>query len=97
MTALGNNQPISNELMDKIIKKFEELGVNHPCPRCGNSSFSIVTEGLATYVIQPSNLSSINVQGQNLPAVITYCQKCGYLSLHSVNIMGLLPILGEKK
>ena len=97
MSDTPSSQGIPTDIVQKIVKTFEERGVNRPCPRCGHPNFIIVVEGYATYVIQPPDLSRVVIEGQHLPAVITTCQKCGFVSVHSLITLGLLPTKGEKK
>jgi len=85
---MGN---LSNETLKKIEDAFEKRGVTLRCPRCGNGNFVIVTEGYVTHVIQPPDFSPIAIQGTHIPSVATVCDKCGFVSLHSLIILGLLP------
>jgi len=94
MSDIPKSKSISQETLQKIEKKFDELGVNRKCPRCGHPKFIIPVEGYASIVIQPSDLSTLNLQGQHIPSVITLCEKCGFISLHSLVTLGLLPNQG---
>ena len=95
MNIAPSTQRIPDELMQRIVKAFAEKDVSRPCPRCGHPQFLITTEGFATFVIQPPDLSSIAIQGQNMPAVITTCEKCGFISLHSLVALGLISPEGK--
>lgn len=82
---------LSDETLKKIEKVFAERGVTLRCPRCGNGEFVIVNDGYVTHVIQPPDFSPIALQGQHIPSVATVCQKCGFISLHSLIVLGLYP------
>ena len=72
----------------EIIRVLNERGVNHPCPRCGNTSFTLI-DGYFNEMIQP-NASTLNIGGPSVPSIITACNNCGYLSQHALGTLGLL-------
>ena len=83
----------SQEQKDRIIKALTEKGVELPCPRCGNSNFTLVN-GYFAQPIQPE-LGSITLGGPNIPSVVTVCTRCGFISQHALGALGLLPSAEE--
>lgn len=78
----------SSEQREKVINSLKEHGVRNPCPRCGNKSF-IIAEGYFNRSIQ-SDLKGFRLGGKTIPTVVTVCDKCGYISEHSLGVLGLL-------
>lgn len=73
---------------NEIIAALEAAGVRLPCPRCGNSNFSL--EGYVSLTVQ-SDPNTINLGGPAIPSVATVCSRCGHVSLHALGALGLLP------
>ncbi len=82
---------LSKEEKEKIVKRlnerFGELEVK--CPMCGNNTFS-VSDGYFSNVIQ-NNLDSLKIAGPSIPAISIICSKCGFISMHALGTLGLLP------
>jgi len=74
---------------EKIIKALQDRFVNHGCPRCGNQSFSLF-EGYVNHPLQ-EKLKNMVLGGPTIPAVVTVCTRCGFLSEHALGALGLLP------
>ena len=81
-------QELSKELKDKIIKALADRRANLPCPRCGNKSF-IILDGFFNPTLQ-IELNGPVSEGVSVPAVVIICKQCGYISLHSLGVLGLL-------
>lgn len=81
--------PMSEEQQRSIIDALKVRGVNRPCPRCGNVSFTLV-DGYLNQIVQ-QNIGGIVIGGPTVPSVITTCNKCGFLSQHALGALGLLP------
>ena len=77
---------------NEIIEKLREKGANRPCPRCGNTTFSII-DGYFNQTIQ-DDFSGFLIGGQSIPSAITACNNCGYLAQHALGILGLLDKKG---
>ena len=88
---------ISNDTMKKIVDAFRKRGVSLKCPRCGQNKMAIIEEGYLANVIQPTDLSQIAIQGDNIPTIGTVCENCGFVAQHSLVILGLLPEQEETK
>lgn len=85
----------SKKKRDEIIEKLKELGASKPCPRCGNKSF-IIADGYFQNTVQ-NDLHHTTLGGKILPTAMIVCDQCGFVSQHSLGVLGLLPESGEKK
>ena len=72
-----------------IIKALEYSGAKLPCPRCGNSSFTLLN-GYFNHTIQ-NDPKGMVLGGPSIPSIVVACNRCGYLSQHALGILGLLP------
>ncbi len=80
---------LSKEQQEKIINTLKERGAKLPCPRCGNYDFTLL-DGYFNQTVG-SEPGTIVIGGISVPSVVIACQRCGYLSQHSIRILGLLP------
>ena len=71
---------------EQIVAALEKAGATLPCPRCGNSSFTVI-ESSSIPTLTPPN--TINL-GRLIPTAVVACTRCGYLSLHAYGVLGLL-------
>jgi predicted nucleic-acid-binding Zn-ribbon protein len=85
---------MEKEEKEKIIKALEEHGAILPCPRCGNENFTLL-DGYFNQTVQ-HDLKNIFIGGPSIPSIVVGCSRCGYLSQHSIGILGLLPIKETK-
>jgi ribosomal protein S27AE len=81
---------MDEEQRKQIAKALVDRGVNRPCPRCGNTSFSIV-DGYFNPSLQRELSGALIIGGPTVPTVITACNRCGFLSQHALGVLGLLP------
>lgn len=79
---------------EEIIRALNKKRVRLPCPRCGNSSFTLI-DGYFNVLIQ-NDLNIFNISGPSVPSIVTACIKCGYLSQHALGALGLLPTNGQE-
>ena len=82
---------ISQEKKEKIIQKLNEKfnSTEIKCPMCGNNHF-IIGDGYFNSFIQ-DNFKNINLGGPSIPSIPIICNKCGFISLHALGVLGLLP------
>ena len=73
----------------RIVEKLQEKQVNLPCPRCSNNRFS-VADGYFAQTIQ-DDVTNFRLGGPTIPTAVTVCDRCGYVSLHALGALGLLP------
>jgi|ERR1700682_185257 len=78
---------LNAEQQAKVKAKLAEKGVNQPCPRCGNADFTLIDRGVSNPTLQDLAGSLIPI---SIPSVVTFCSRCGYLSLHALGILGFL-------
>ena len=81
-------EKISKEEKNLIAKILKERSAILPCPRCGNSDF-MIADGYVNNYIQVDK-KNIQIGGPAIPAVLIICKNCGYISQHSMGILGLL-------
>lgn len=67
---------------DDIVNALKLKGVVKPCPRCGNEGF-ILLDGLTLHSMQDETGTFV-LGGRTVPAILTACQNCGYLSQHAL-------------
>lgn len=79
----------------EIVAALEARGVRQPCPRCGNSSFTLL-DGYFNLTIQP-NFQGLVIGGPSVPVIATACNRCGFLSNHALGALGLLPAQAAKE
>lgn len=79
----------SQKQKEEIVEALVEKGAQLPCPRCGNTQFSLL-DGFYNQPIQPE-LGSIMLGGPSIPSVVTVCTRCGFMSQHALGALGLLP------
>lgn len=89
------NQNISQEQQDRIIGALNARGVALPCPRCGNSKFTIVNN--YSMLTLQSEFSGLVIGGPTIPVAITACERCGFIAQHALGVLGLLPPQGQKQ
>jgi len=80
---------ITPEEKQNIIKILNDRLANLPCPRCGNKQFSL-TDGYTSQFIQ-NKIEEVNFGGASIPSITAVCTRCGFLSQHSLGVLGLLP------
>jgi hypothetical protein len=80
---------ISEDEKKRIIDALNAKLAVHPCPRCGNPSFTL----LPGYINQPlsEQISQIVLGGLTVPTIAVACTNCGFLSLHAAGVLGLIP------
>jgi len=86
---------LSKEEKEKIIKVLDERGAKLPCPRCGNTNFTLL-DGYFNQTIQ-TEMKGMVIGGPSVPSAVVACSRCGYLSQHALGALGLLPKEEVKK
>jgi ribosomal protein L37E len=80
---------MNEEKKKEIISALKARQVTLPCPRCGNKVFTLL-DGYINTSIQ-SDFQSFNLGGPSIPSVATACDRCGFVSVHALGVLGLLP------
>jgi len=73
-----------------IATALQRAGSTHPCPSCRHHEFHI-GDGYAQIPVSSSPLGGDQDQIETMPYALTFCQRCGFASLHSLEVLGLLP------
>ena len=81
---------LTQEHADKIIAALREKGVSKPCPRCGHQKFGVSKGGYSSISLS-LEIGQAQFGGNTIFAVVTYCERCGYIAQHSALILGLAP------
>ena len=85
---------ITSELKNKIAKSLDTRAGDFRCPICGNEKF-FVADGLTKKSLQIANKSQM-IRGNIMPCAVIICEKCGFVSEHSIGILGLMNELEDK-
>ena len=79
---------MNQQRKETIIKALKEKGVSLPCPRCKSSNFQVVGQ---TTLSMSENPSIVSLGGMVVPAALIACSKCGFITLHALGSLGLMP------
>ncbi len=60
-----------------------------PCPRCSSANF-ILTDGFCL-LNAIADISVFVLGGKAIPALVTVCSNCGFVAMHALGPLGLLP------
>lgn len=80
---------ISDEKKQEIINKLNQHLGNFQCPMCKHTEFTIV-DGYMLPQIQ-ENIKSFNITAPYVPSIAIICLHCGFISIHSLGVLGMLP------
>lgn len=87
----------TQEAKERIVKALTDRGVNAPCPRCGNNTFFLL-DGYFRYPLeQRLGGATLHIGGPAVPAVVTGCERCGFLASHAVGALGMLDEDGKNE
>ncbi len=86
---------IDSDMKNKIKEILIERNALSPCPRCKNKTF-ILGDGFLYNSIQ-TKLDGYQLGGNGIPTIAVICDKCGYVSQHSLGVLGLLNNETEEK
>lgn len=87
------SQEEKQKLADKLNEKFSSNGLK--CPMCGNTHF-IIADGYFNNTMQ-SDLNGLRIGGPSIPSIPIICDKCGFISMHALGVIGMLSIANEKE
>lgn len=91
MSTKGGRLP--EEIKIKIAEALEKSGLNLPCPRCGNEDF-FIADGYIVHILQENSFKH-SLEGAGLICVAVICQKCGFISEHSLGTLGIVDEIRE--
>lgn len=81
------SQDEKQKIIHELNAKFNSAGAR--CPMCGNTHF-IIADGYFNTFLQDS-IKNISLGGDSIPSIPIICSKCGFISMHALGILGLLP------
>lgn len=88
------DKQLSEAEQRRIIDAVKEKGVRLPCPRCGHSAFSVL-DGVTMPALQSPRVTGFILGGATVPCAVVACNQCGYLSFHSLGVLGLMDLMGD--
>ena len=77
------------ELIRVLSERLEKYAKRSACPMCGHAHFTIADAYLSNTL--QVNLESVTLGGPSIPSLAIICTNCGFISQHSLGILGLLP------
>lgn len=80
---------IPEEKKSKIIETLVSRIPNMCCPMCHNTHFTIV-DGYMAEQIHDDYRNIVLSVGNILPSVLLVCSRCGFMSRHSLGVLGFL-------
>jgi hypothetical protein len=84
---------MDEEKKSQIANALVKKGVNQPCPRCAAKNFEVVGQ---TFLPINDNPNLFVVGGPMIPSAIVACSNCGFLTLHALQPLKLLPQADQK-
>lgn len=84
-----HGQGLSREVKRQIADRISAKGAVAPCPRCNHKEFSIA-DGYAHITVDAA-VGNITLGGKVIPCAAVVCSHCGYVNLHALGALGLLP------
>ncbi len=79
---------MNSDKKEQIATSLRNKEVNLPCPRCSKVKFEVVGQTLLSLNEHPS---TITIGGPALPTAIIACSNCGFISLHALSALDLMP------
>lgn len=81
---------ISQEEKARIANALKQRISTFECPMCKKRGFTLL-DGYTEHHVQ-DDLKSFNLGGNVLPTAVIVCNNCGFVSQHSLGVLGLLDI-----
>ena len=72
-----------------IIKKISDIIPELECPMCHNKHF-IIVDGYFPNMVYDDYNASIMKYTKGMPSVAIVCNRCGFISNHSMGALGLM-------
>jgi hypothetical protein len=89
----ANQKLLSEEQKQEIIDRLTERGVPKQCPMCATNKW-VLGDGYVTQPLQ-GNLKGYNIGGAAIPAIPVICTNCGFISMHALGVLKLMPNVDE--
>jgi len=78
------------ELIRVLSQRLAKCGKQSSCPMCGHAHFTIADAYLSNTL--QADFKSVTLGGPSIPSLAIICTNCGFISQHSLGIIGLLPV-----
>jgi len=88
------NDKLSAEEMEKVTAWLFEHHAAQPCPACLHPQWTV---GDLLVLSQTFNRHGPLPLGVGYPAVVIFCNRCGFMRFHSAYAMGLMPPTSAEK
>lgn len=85
---MPSNSRFSKGREKEILEAMEKVGLLNLCPICRQNKFQLQT-GYFLNVIQ-QDIENVELGGNVIPTVVLICLNCGFVSQHSLGVLGLL-------
>ena len=79
---------LQNKVITRLNERFGKHGKELACPLCSNKNF-IVADAFFVNILQP-DINKMTLSGKSVPTIGIMCDNCGFMSQHSLGILGLL-------
>ena len=77
------------ELIQALTERLSKSDKRSVCPMCGHTHFTIADAYLSNTL--QADFNSVTLGGPSIPSLAIICTNCGFISQHSLGILGLLP------
>jgi ribosomal protein S27AE len=84
-----------SELVRHLTERLQKHREDTFCPMCGNNHFTVADAYLSNTL--QVDFTSINLGGPSIPSMAIICTNCGFISQHSLGILGLMPEVKDGK
>jgi hypothetical protein len=90
---MAERDQISDEERARLVQKLGELAPLH-CPRCNHEWFDVAPH-YTSLSVSPQ-IGHTLLGGPVVPCAVTFCTRCGFVSLHALGVLGFLPTKKEE-
>lgn len=87
----GERDQLSETQLQLILDAMELSGVTLPCPRCGNEDFELLKS--LSFSRTYSDFRTSQPSSSGIPAAVTICHQCGFISEHALGSLGIIDEL----
>ena len=77
------------QLIRALTERLAKYAKPSVCPMCGHAHFTIADAYLSNTL--QTDFNSVTLGGPSIPSLAIICTNCGFISQHSLGILGLLP------
>lgn len=86
-----------NDKIDAAVEKLNTfIGRSLKCPMCGCMRFEVCDGFFTNEVKREDEMYSLTKSGVTIPTLPIVCLDCGFVSQHSIGVLGLLKKNSDK-